>query len=65
MLGFSCTGDPETNIFAPGNGWLEYVGSYEAGSFWGKFRPIFRGELLLVSGSERVFWFQTVPTGPA
>ena len=38
---------PETNSkFAPDNGWLEY----DPASFWGVKRPIFRGEVLLVSG---------------
>ena len=38
---------PETNIFAPENGWLED----EAVSFWGVKRPIFRCDLMLGLGS--------------
>ena len=42
---------PETNMFAPENGWLEYF----LVSFWGP-RPIFRCKLL-VSGSVRNMYF--------
>ena len=38
---------PETNIFAPENGWLE--GFFVC--FWGVKRPLFRGELLVLGNA--------------